>query len=64
MRDKQVQIPMTLFLALVRYFWVGDCDAKTVETIREGLKTKVDQMAERERYGRRFGNKDSGVTPL
>ena len=48
---KNVQIPMDLFLLLVRYHYLEDDDPQLLPGIRKALESKLESMIKRELYG-------------
>lgn len=47
---KNVQIPVELFLDLVRYFVLEDTSETRLNAIKRGLETKFDNMVKHELY--------------
>lgn len=47
-----VQIPMELFIQLIKYHVAEFDDAETAEMIKKGLSDKLDQIAKRELYSK------------
>lgn len=49
-KNKNVQIPLKLFLSLVRYFLLDDRSETCLKTILDGLEAKLDTMVKHELY--------------